>query len=99
MEAMPFEMGLIARDWDEEHLNLQSASEQIRAAPTGGFTAAVAGEAARFTSAWGRHTTGLGEEAETTADGLRSTATDYLQTDGRAAENQMLLGAALREIR
>ncbi len=99
MEAVPFEMGLIARDWDEQHLDLQSAGEQIGAAPTGGFTTAVAGEAARFTSAWGRHTTGLGEEAETTADGLRSTATDFLQTDGRAADNQLLLGAALREVR
>ena len=59
----------------------------------------MAGAAARFIRAWSRHTTGLGDDAEATADGLRATATDFVQTDLHAADSQLLLGAALREVR
>jgi hypothetical protein len=46
--AVPVSMGATAGSWDEQHLDLQAAAGQLGAAPTGGFTAGVAGAAARF---------------------------------------------------
>lgn len=96
---VPLTMGMTARSWDEQHLDLQSASGQVAAAPTGGFTPGVAGAAARFATAWQRHVSELGVTAETRADGLRASAADYAQTDGVVATNQLALGTALREDR
>ena len=52
--------------------------------PAGGFTGAVAGAAARFTTAWERHATGLAEAGRGPADGLRTAIADYLATDQAA---------------
>ncbi|GAA1791545.1 hypothetical protein GCM10009795_041540 [Nocardioides hankookensis] len=99
MEAVPLAMGRTARSWDEQHLDLEAAAGQLGAAPTGGFTTGVAGAAARFASTWQRHVSELGETAETRADGLRTSATDYLQTDTAVASDQLLLGLQVKEVR
>jgi hypothetical protein len=96
---VPFTMGVTARSWDEQHLALQAASGQVGAAPTGGFTAGVAGAAARFAAAWQRHVSELGVTAEARADGLRTSAADYVRTDDLVATNQVFLDTALREDR
>ena len=100
MEVVPFAMGTTARAWDEQHLDLQAAAGQIADAPTGGFTAGVAGAAARFASAWQRHAADLGDTAEARADGLRTSAADYLRTDqGVASDSFLILDVVLREAR
>ncbi|GAA4733130.1 hypothetical protein GCM10023350_15750 [Nocardioides endophyticus] len=99
MEAVPFTMGMTARSWDEQHLTLQAASDQVAAAPTGGFTSGVAGAAARFAATWQRHVAELGTTAEARADGLRTSAADYVRTDNLVATNQVFLDTALREDR
>ena len=99
MEAVPFTMGMTARSWDEQHLDLQAASGQVAAAPTGGFTSGVAGAAARFAATWQRHVSELGTTAEARADGLRTSAADYVRTDNAVATDQLILGAVLREER
>jgi hypothetical protein len=99
MEAVPFAMGMKARSWDEQHLALQAASGQVAAAPTGGFTAGVAGAAARFAVTWQRHVSELGATAEARADGLRTCAADYVRTDDLVASRQVFLDTALREDR
>ncbi len=92
MNVVPVSVGEASRAWDEQHLDLQAAGEQIGEAPTSGFTPAVAGAAARFVSGWARHTTGLAEEAEAQADGLRTALSDYLATDEAQADVFETLG-------
>lgn len=99
MEAAPFAMGMTARSWDEQHLDLQAAAGQVASAPTAGFTPGVAGAAARFAASWQRHVAELGVTAEARADGLRSSAADYVETDNLVATNQLFLDTALREDR
>lgn len=99
MEARPFAMGMTARAWDEQHLDLQAASGQVGSAPTGGFTSGVAGAAARFAATWQRHVAELGATADARADGLRSSAADYVETDNLVATDHLFLDTALREER
>ena len=96
---VPVSMGVTARSWDEQHLELRAAAGQVVAAPTAGFTAGVAGAAARFTSAWHRHVCDLAATAETRADGLRASAADYARTDDVVASDHLLLETVLREDR
>ena len=99
MDVVPVSVGRAAQAWDEQHLDLSAASRQVAAAPTGGFTGAVSGAAARFATAWGRHTADLAEDAETRADSLRRAISDYLATDGAAAEDLIQLATYLGERR
>ena len=99
MEVVPLSVGRVSRSWDEQALDAAAAGGQLGTAPTGGFTTAVAGAAARFTSAWERHTTGLAVEAETRADGLRAVIADYLATDQAAGTELLVLASYLREPR
>jgi hypothetical protein len=92
-------MARAARAWDEQHLDLAAAAGQVGSAPTGGFTEGVGGAAARFATTWERHVRDLGDEAEGHADGLRTSATDYLRTDEVAAADQQQLISLLREVR
>ena len=48
MEVVPITVGVASRAWDEQHLDVAAAAEQVGGAGTGGFTAAVSGPAARF---------------------------------------------------
>jgi hypothetical protein len=99
MEVVPVSVGRASRSWDEQALDVSAAAGQLGAAPTGGFTTAVAGAAARFTGAWERHTTGLASEAESRADRLRSAIADYLATDQAAGHELLVLASYLREQR
>jgi hypothetical protein len=99
MQAVPFAMGVTARSWDEQHLDLQAGAGQVAAAPVGGFTTGVAGAAARFAGVWQRHVTELAASAETRADGLRASAADYARTDDGVAADHLLLDTVLREDR
>ena len=91
IEVMPATVGRIACDWDEQRLDLHAASGQIGGSGTGGFTEGVRGSAARFLSAWQRHTTALTIGCEAQADGLRTTIRDYLQTDAIVSEHYFQL--------
>ena len=99
MEVVPLLVGNGARAWDEQALDAAAAAAQVASAPTGGFTAGVAAAAARFTTAWQGHVSGLSDEAEAHADGLRRVLADYLATDQAAATNLLLLAGYVREQR
>ena len=85
MEIVPVTVGIASRAWDQQHLDLASAADLVGGASTGGFTAAVAGPAARFTGDWERFTGALGTRSEGQADGLRDTIRTYLDTEGVVA--------------
>ena len=99
MEVVPLLVGNASRAWDEQALDAAAAAGQVGSAPTGGFTAGVAAAASRFTTAWQRHLSGLADEAEARADGLRVVLADYLATDQAAAANLLMLASQLREQR
>ena len=99
MEVVPLSVGRVSRSWDERGLDVSAAAGQIGSAPTGGFTATVSGSASRFTTAWERHATGVAEEAEARADGLRAVIADYLATDQAAGTELLVLASYLREQR
>jgi hypothetical protein len=96
MEVVPLSVGRVSRSWDEQALDVAAAAGQIGSASTGGFTAAVAGGASRFTASWERHATALAEEAEGRADGLRAVIADYLATDQAAGAELLALASYLR---
>lgn len=81
MEVIPLTVGVAARAWDEQHNDVRAAADQIGGASTGGFTEGVSGAASRFLRTWQRHTTTLADQAEARADGLRTSITDFLETD------------------
>jgi hypothetical protein len=99
MQVVPLSVGRTSRSWDEQHLDVLSAARLIGTAPTSGFTGAVTGTAARFAATWQRHTRDLAGDAESLADGLRSTLADYLRTDQAVGVEQLALLSLLREIR
>ena len=99
MEVVPLSVGVASTAWDEQHLDLAAAADQVRGAPTGGFTRAVAGTAARFTAAWERHADSLARESEAQADGLRVVIRDYVTSDEAVGADLFLLGSYLHERR
>ncbi len=99
MQVVPATVGEASRRWDDKHLALQSAADGIGGAPTGGFTAAVSGTAARFTSAWQRFAADTGDECEARAEALRTAIRDYLAADDVAFEDMVALGGYLEERR
>ena len=99
MEMLPLSVGQAARAWDEQHLDLTAAADQLGGTPTSGFTSAVAGPASRFAATWQRHATAVAEEAEAHADGLRSTIADFLRTDQAVGWHVQALQAYLVEPR
>ena len=99
MEIVPATVGEASRRWDDEHLDLQSAAEGIGAAPTAGFTANLAGTAARFTATWQRLAADAGDECELRADALRTAIRDFLTTDDAAFDDFVALGGFLEEKR
>lgn len=84
MELDPFEIGRVARAWDEQHLELAAAGHQIGSATSRGFTPAVAACAARFATAWGRAAEAMGETCEVRADSMRTAVRLALEADGGA---------------
>jgi hypothetical protein len=99
MEVVPAGVGRAARSWDEQHLDVSAAADQVGGAPTGGFSGAVSGTAARFATTWQRHAGDLAARAEAEADSLRSSIADYLRTDDAVAGDHLALGAYLAEVR
>lgn len=99
MEVVPLLVGNASRAWDEQALDAAAAAGQVGSAGTGGFTTGVAAAASRFTTAWQRHASGLADEAEAHADGLRVVLADYLATDRAAATNMLMLAGHLQEQR
>lgn len=99
MQVISGRVGRAARAWDEQHLDLVAAAAQVGGAPTGGFTPGVTGAAARFTAAWSRHASALGDRAEERADGLRAVLADFLATDAAAGLDLTLLRSCLGEQR
>ena len=99
MQVVPFSVGRVSRSWDEQHLDVAAAAGQIGAAPTSGFTDAVAGAAARFTYTWQRHTAGLADDCESRADALRGTIADFLGTDEAVGLDHLALQEFLHEVR
>jgi hypothetical protein len=99
MDVVPVSVGVAARAWDEQHLDLAAASRQIDGAGTGGFTTAVSGTASRFTGAWASHAAGLGTDCEARADGLRTAIADYVATDELSFQELVTLGGYLAEVR
>jgi hypothetical protein len=98
MDIVPVSVGVASRAWDQQQVDLASAAELVAAAPTGGFTTAVAGSAARFLADWQRFTAALGTHAEEQADGLRATIATYLETEA-LVQNSFALQAYTREYR
>ncbi len=84
MELDPAHVGRVARAWDEQHLELAATGQQIGGASGRGFSASVAGAAARFAVGWGRAATTLGEVCETRADSMRTSVRLALVADGTA---------------
>jgi hypothetical protein len=99
MQVVPASVGEASRRWDDKHLDLRSAADDIAGAPTAGFTPAVSGTANRFTSAWSRFAADAGTECEARADALRETIRDFLATDDAAFEDLVALGSFLEERR
>ncbi len=81
MEVVPLTVGQVSRSWDDQHNDVTAAAGQVGGASTCGFTAGVAGAAARFAATWQRHTLALADRAEAQADGLRGAIADFLRTD------------------
>lgn len=81
IEVVPESLGLVARSWDAQHLDLLAASRQVAGAGTDGFTPAVSGAARGFVEAWTALTADLGDDCHSCADALRLTIAEYLESD------------------
>ncbi|MDQ4054253.1 MAG: hypothetical protein M3237_16325 [Actinomycetota bacterium] len=99
MEVVPPQVGVAARGWDEQSLDLAATSAQIRDAPTSGFTGPVAGVASRFAATWGRHAESLAGQCEAVADGLRLAIRDYVTSDEAQALPLLELASYVQEAR
>lgn len=81
MEVVPVTVGQVSRSWDDQRNDVAAAAGQVGGVSTCGFTAGVAGTAARFAATWQRHTLALADRAEAQADALRGSIADFLGTD------------------
>lgn len=87
MELDPARVGRVARDWDEQHLELRAAGRQIGGADGRGFSPAVVSDALRFATAWARVAASLGDRCEAQADDMRTAVRLALEADGTAASD------------
>lgn len=99
MEVVPLSVGLACAAWDEQHLDLAAAAQQVGAAGTGGFTDAVSGAATRFLTRWQRHAGSLGDAAEARVDDLRAAIRDYVTSDEAVGADVLQLLSHLGEQR
>jgi hypothetical protein len=91
----PFQLGLSADDWTDQGSRTRTARDRVADASTSGFTPAVAGTAATWTSAWGSVVGDVADRAEGIGDQLREAQTAYATTDVAAMETfQSWLGGA-----
>lgn len=99
VEVVPLSVGRASREWDERHIDLESAQRQVKNAPTSGFTSNVSGNAARFMTEWDRHIKTLADQAEGHADGLRTVISNYVNAEGVVDINYAQLQGYLLERR
>lgn len=99
MEVVPEEVGRLSRRWDEQHLDLAAAADQVAGAPLAGFGPGVREAAGRFAEAWQRHCDALGRDAERRADALRAVIADVVAADGSARGDVEALRPYLEEVR
>lgn len=99
MEVVPEEVGRLSRRWDEQHLDLAAAADQVAGAPLAGFAPGVRGAARRFTEAWEQHCDALGRDAEARADGLRVVIAEVVAADGDARGDVEALRPFVEEVR
>ena len=85
MELDPRHVGRVARAWDEQHLDLAAAGQQVGGASGRGFSPAVSGAATRFATTWARATVDLGDRCEAEADSMRTSVRVALDADGTSA--------------
>jgi hypothetical protein len=95
----PDEVARVARDWDEQHVDLRVAAEQVAHAPTSGFTPPVARAAADFLRAWTGHTGSAAALSEHEATALRSVLTAWVRADERAAARALWVLGGIEERR
>ncbi|MFF1528944.1 hypothetical protein [Cellulomonas sp. NPDC058312] len=81
-----YTLGLSADDWSDQGSRMRTARDRVADASTAGFTPAVSGAAARWTSGWGTTLGGVADRAEEIGEQLRSAATAYAVTDIEAQE-------------
>lgn len=81
MEIVPVSVGKASREWDEQHLDLEGAAKELKAADAAGFTEAVKATATSFAQTWEGFTRQLGIDAEAQADGLRKVIHAYLTSE------------------
>lgn len=80
-EVVPAALGVAARGWDEQHLDLAAAAAQLGRCSGAGFLNPTSAALTRFLSAWEQHTLALAAGCESLADGLRAALHDYLDND------------------
>lgn len=79
-------LGLAADDWTDQGSRVRTARDRIADAGTAGFTPAVAGAAATWTSAWGTIVGDVADRAEDVGDRLTEAAQAYTMVDVAAQE-------------
>jgi len=95
LAIVPGQVDRVARDWDEQHLDLRAAARQVAGASTSGFGATVAAAAADFTAAWEHHLAVIAADAEDRAVTLRVVTSSFVRTDAGSALDSGRLGDRL----
>jgi hypothetical protein len=88
-----------AGGWDTEHLHLEAAATDIDGTKTGGFTPNVKGVVTDFVASWTSLVRKAGQDAEKTADDLRSAALNIIRSDSETAGLADMYAKILREQR
>lgn len=99
MEVVPEQVGRLSRRWDEQHLDLAAAADQVAGAPLAGFATGVRDAARGFAGAWERHCDALGRDAEGRADGLRVVIAEVVAADGDVRGDVEALRPFVEEVR
>lgn len=87
MEMVPASLVRAARDWDEQQHDVAAAAAALEGVDTSGFPHPAAGAADAFLNSWTRLTGALAARAGATAEGLRTTAADWVATDRGSADD------------
>lgn len=82
----PLSLGFSADDWTDQGSRVRTGRDRVADAGTSGFTPAVAGAAASWTSAWGTVLGDVADRAEEVATQLRDAQQAYNVTDVAAQE-------------
>ena len=86
IQVDPYTLGLSADDWTDQGSRVRTARDRVADATTSGFTSAVSGAAASWTSAWGTVLGDVADRAEEIGTQLRDAQQAYAVTDIAAQE-------------